>query len=81
MDTRNIFKSERSAQVQRDKSKKGMYRWKLIFLMEFATKKEAINFETKLKKLRNKAILFTMRQGFRYSVNEDGEILCFSPGS
>jgi hypothetical protein len=26
----------------------------LIFLREFATKKEAVNFETRLKKLRNK---------------------------
>jgi putative endonuclease len=38
----------------RNKSTKGRGPWKLIFLREFATKKEAVNFESKLKKLRNK---------------------------
>ena len=38
----------------RNKSTKGRGPWKLIFHREFATKKEAVNFETKLKNLRNK---------------------------
>ena len=38
----------------RNKSTKGRGPWELIFLREFATKKEAVNFETRLKKLRNK---------------------------
>ncbi len=37
-----------------NKSNKGRGPWKLIFLREFETKREAISFEMKLKKLRNK---------------------------
>ena len=37
-----------------NKSTNGRGPWQLIFLREFETKQEAVNFETKLKKLRNK---------------------------
>lgn len=49
----------------RNKSTKGRGPWELIFLREFATKKEATNFESKLKKLRNKEyIKITFAQYF-----------------
>jgi putative endonuclease len=46
-----IFEQHNSG---RNKSTKSGIPWQLIFLREFASKKEAVNFEAKLKKLRNK---------------------------
>ena len=48
-----------------NKSTKGRDPWELIFLREFETKREAVNFEMKLKKLKNKKyIIKTYSQFF-----------------
>ena len=39
------------------KSTKGKGPWKLIFAKEWETKSEAVNFELKLKRLRNKEFI------------------------
>ena len=57
--SKNLHRRLEQHNLGENKSTKGRGPWQLIFLREFETKQEAVNFELKLKKLRNKEYIKT----------------------
>ena len=57
--SKNLDRRLEQHNLRENKSTKVSGPWQLIFLREFETKREAVNFELKLKKLRNKEYIKT----------------------